>query len=105
MVSGVEYRTTERRRGKAVYTKIVDFGTLPANTTTYIYVGVAGSQIRSVKGSAYSNTTGEYQPFPIGMNGVVAAYAWIDNAGNLYVRTMENLSEYHGVFELWYTKD
>lgn len=31
MVLGIEYRTTERYNGKAVYTKLVDFGSLPAS--------------------------------------------------------------------------
>lgn len=32
MALGVEYRTTERWQGKAVYVKLVDFGALPNNT-------------------------------------------------------------------------
>ena len=36
MVSGVEYRTTERWMGKPVYTKIVSFGSLPNATSKYI---------------------------------------------------------------------
>ena len=36
MVSGVEYRTTERCMGKPVYTKIVSFGGLPNATSKYI---------------------------------------------------------------------
>ena len=36
MVSGVEYRTTERWMGKPVYTKIVAFGNLPNTSSKYI---------------------------------------------------------------------
>ena len=32
MTVGVEYRTTEKHDGKAVYVKLVDFGALPNNT-------------------------------------------------------------------------
>lgn len=105
MVVNTEYRTTMRRRGKVVYAKLVDFSTLPANTTSSISLGIGGTQICSVKASTYSNSNGEYQPFPMGMNGTMAAYYWIDNSGKLSVRTMENLSSYYAVFEILYTKD
>ena len=34
MVSGVEYRTTERHMGKVVYTKLINYGALGAENTT-----------------------------------------------------------------------
>ena len=40
MVPGVEYRTTERWDGKAVYTKLIDFGALPNATSKIINHGL-----------------------------------------------------------------
>lgn len=41
MRPGVEYRTTERYKGKAVYTKLLDFGTLPSSGVKSLTVGGA----------------------------------------------------------------
>lgn len=103
MVSNVEYRITERWRGSPVYTKLVDFGNLPANASRHIPVGINGQNICTAYGSAYSNT-GEYVPIHMGCNGVYAAYFWVDPSGELYVRTMQDLSVYAGVFVLKYVK-
>jgi hypothetical protein len=43
MVVGEEYRTTERWNGKAVYTKLVDFGAMPANSAKTVRNVVDGS--------------------------------------------------------------
>ena len=40
MMSGVEYRTTERYLGKPVYVKVVDFGVLPANAKKAVAHGI-----------------------------------------------------------------
>lgn len=56
MVLGVEYRTTERYKGKPVYTKLVDFGSLPNTTFKSIETGVVnGCDILSVTGQTSSN--------------------------------------------------
>ena len=105
MVAGVEYRTTERRRGSVVYTKLVEFGTFPNNNTASLNIGVAGTNICSVKASTFSHSNGEYQPLNMGYNGNLGAYFWVDNTGKLYVRAMYDLSNYYGVFQLRYVKN
>jgi hypothetical protein len=50
MMIGVEYRTTERYDGKAVYAKLVDFGTLPnATSKMAAYCGTGSTGAVSVK--------------------------------------------------------
>lgn len=39
MNAGVEYRTTERWNGKAVYARLIDCGYLPANSMQYVNLG------------------------------------------------------------------
>ena len=42
MQLGVEYRTTERYRGKPVYQKLIDFGALPNNTQKSVSIFASG---------------------------------------------------------------
>ena len=42
MILGVEYRTTERYRGKPVYQKLIDFGALPNNTQKSVSIFASG---------------------------------------------------------------
>lgn len=105
MIVDTEYCTTECRRGKPVYTKLIEFGTFPNATTKSKPIGIAGTKICYAEASTFSNATGEYQPLNMGYNGVLGAYYWVDNAGNLTVRTTSNLTDYYGVFEFKYIKD
>lgn len=104
MASGVEYRTTERWRGKVVYKKLVDFGSLPANASSGVPVGVSGLNVCRATGSAFTSS-GEYTAIPMGSGGAFGAYFWVDPNGQLYVRTMQDLSAYSGAFVLEYVKD
>ena len=105
MLAGVEYRTTRRWRDKAVYTKLVDFGLLPSSSVASIDVGVPGLNICSVTGSAFSGTTGEYCPIPMGNDGAFGAYFYVESNGKLGVRAIKDMSRYSGVFVLEFTKD
>lgn len=44
MELGIEYRTTERYRGKPVYCKLVDFGKLPNNAVKIVAHGISNLQ-------------------------------------------------------------
>jgi hypothetical protein len=46
MMDGVEYRTTERWRGKTVYTRLIDCGALPASGRLPVYIGEMVNIIR-----------------------------------------------------------
>ena len=53
MALGVEYRTTERLDNLVVYTKIMDFGEMPANSVKTVHDVVDGS-IFSVDGIVFN---------------------------------------------------
>ena len=98
---GVEYRITERRNGKPVYTKLVDFGSLPANDTKSVDIGINASRVFALDGSAYSAIGTELVPLPTGYNGVLGAYAYVWGSG-LYVRSTADLSNYSAAFVIKY---
>lgn len=83
MQLGVEYRTTERYRGKPMYVKLVDFGALPNTTNKDVAYGVenvkTGVDVQLISGS--SNVTHD-----VGIIGL-----WI-NQSIIHVTTNENKS-------------
>lgn len=99
-----EYKTTMRRRGQPIYVKLVDFGALPASGVSNVKINIGGGQICYTKASAFSNSNGEYQPFPMMQNGALACYHWVDNSGYLNVQAIKNVSDNYAVFEIYYTK-
>lgn len=68
MALGVEYRTTERWEGKAVYTKLVDFGALPNTASKSVYAGVSGATgvigYEGVTANAANDTFCDMSMFP-----------------------------------------
>lgn len=66
MLTGYEFRTTERYNGKPVYMKLVNFGSLPANSTKAVTV------------------SGMYYPFSI--VGMTSGNRSIPHAGHITVR-------------------
>lgn len=62
MVVGVEYRTAERWKGKPVYAKAVDLGTLPARSgLKSVLIGGGASAIVSVTGTTSGGSAIPYQ--------------------------------------------
>lgn len=98
---GVAYRTAECRNGKPVYTKLVDFGSLPANGTKSVDIGIQASRVFALEGSAYSAASSEFIPVPTGYNGVLGAYAYAWGS-DLYVRSTADLSTYSAAFVIKY---
>lgn len=97
MVEGVEYRTTERWRGKAVYAKLIAFGSV-GNDEYYAAHGISGmDELVGVKGTAFD---GE------------GSYIDVSSIANLSVNTRDNgihidSSDWHfdsAYIELKYTK-
>lgn len=101
MVLGTEYRTTERWQGKAVYTKMIDFGALPNNTQSNINIGTTGFII-DISGVYYK--PGSYNPVTMGVAGALAAYIYVID-DNIWIRTTTDLSSYKAYVKLKYTKD
>jgi hypothetical protein len=106
MYPGVEYRTTKRRNGKAVYTKLVNVGALPNATVETITVGVDGSKIVSVDGVAYpGNGYVSFTGSSLVIGGSIAAYYAVDAGGRMYLTANQDLSSYTADFTFEYTKD
>ena len=95
-----EYRTTERWKNKAVYTKLVEVGALPASGSKSFPLGIFPSYILSHDLSAerdgfyYSNLTD--------IKSYVSSYG---GEANLNVSNTTDLSAYKGTVKVKYTKD
>ena len=93
MVSGVEYRTTERWMGKPVYTKIVSFGKLPNATSAYVnWQPDSGTVSYVISAIAIANT------------GSVLNVIDSANTNNIWIVTVGDYSSYSAVVALKYTK-
>lgn len=95
---GNEYRTTERYMGKDVYTKLVNFGTMPNastksvahNTSVVIPIRCSGQ---------YGNT----QTIP-GITSTGETKVSFDKT-KIYINSTTDLSTHTAYIQLWYTKD
>ena len=107
MELGVEYRTTERWNGKAVYTKLVDCGTMPNNTdktvTTTIHVNTEIVRFDVV----YKNKNGNFMSNPMVdyTTGDIFCRLTITNTGNIAIRTYADVTDVTAMCRVWYTKD
>lgn len=100
MKLGVEYRTTERYNGKAVYAKMVDCGVVPS-VGSYKTVEISGANIRSVE--AYSPMRGNTLPF-YGADGLELAIQ--GGFGNILIRNYSHGSSDTNIYAtIKYTKD
>ena len=93
MVSGVEYRTTERWMGKPVYTKIISFGKLPNATSAFVNWQPDSGTVSYVISAILITNTGSV------LNVIDSA-----NINNIWVVTVGDYSSYSAVVVLKYTK-
>lgn len=98
MEEGEEYRTVERWRGKAVYTKLVNCGTGVAGEITTTPHGVTATQIIRYHG-AMGN-----MPFPY-IYGTNFTMGIAINATNIYVTLPAGSGVATVYVQIWYTKD
>ena len=98
MTLGVEYRTTERYKGKAVYTKLINFGNLPNATHSGIANGVNATLVIRCEGVTSNGYT-----LPRHYNGddidLCADLGWI------LITTNKDYSSKTADIQIWYTKD
>ena len=95
---GTEYRTTERWQGKAVYTKLVDFGALPNSTLKQIQHGAAATNIVRY---AATRSDGEAIPFWYSTSHIL-----IDvSRSSIVLTTTFDGSAKTATVQIWYTKD
>mgnify|MGYP003302668721 CR=1 FL=1 len=97
MVLGVEYRTTERYYGKAVYCKAINFGALPENTSKTVAHGIS-NKTENVRHTITSSDTSRLLS-SFGVTDVL-----VDDT-KIQLNTATNLSYVGVIFTLWYTKD
>ena len=100
MQLGVEYRTTERYKGKPVYVKLVDCGALP--NATYKTVGISGAtQVLRVSGTA---NTGRGIPgfFGSAQDSFIGA---TPNGGSIMLHAFLDASDKTCECTAWYIKE
>lgn len=98
MELGVEYRTTARWQRKPVYTKLIDFGSLPNNTSKSVAHGCDAVQILRAEGQASNG-----QAFPIG-SPRFAYIALRAGLSSIEIHTDYNYSACTATVQLWYIK-
>lgn len=105
MVTGVEYRTTERWNGKAVYTKLVNIGTLPNTAICQTDMGIPSNSTRiiGVELSVLRNDNALLSPVMFGKE-VYFISGW--NGNWFYSFTTEDdKSAYTATIAIRYVKD
>lgn len=104
LIGGVEYATTERHKGKAVYVKLVDIGTLPSNTSKQVVYSKNPATCVKIE-VVVSNSGGTTYLLPfITSTGDLRTAAQVTKY-NIILNTFSDLSSYSGIAKIWYTKD
>jgi hypothetical protein len=112
MFTGVEYRTTERWKGKAVYTKLLDFETLPNTATKTVYLNVAPTEIIEIKpqivlwdSSTFGTLCQETAPSAEFVNSVRFLASFSTSGGSVHCYTNRDMTKYVAKVVVKYTKD
>lgn len=97
MILGVEYRTTERYQGKAVYTKLVNCGNAPNAGTKQVEWNSFVTDIVRMTAVTASSYALPFEAFSIRME------AWCSGQ-NIWIRTTGDFSAHVVYAQFWYTK-
>lgn len=100
---GVEYRTTERHNGKAVYTKLVNLGALPGrNGNIHVATGVSATAIVRATAQISDGST-----MPYGYSRELISFSVSTATINVYTADNEYAvyTDKTGTAQIWYTKD
>ena len=100
MQLGVEYRTTERYRGKPVYQKLIDFGALPNNTQKSVSIFASGEANTMECGIDVKLISHGNQAY----KGLDALATQVLQNGNVTIVTKYDLSESSVYALCYYTK-
>ena len=106
MVLGTEYPTVQRHLGKAVYTKLISFGTLPSSGSKRVAHNISSSAtIVSFQAFAKNTTSSVLQQMPLisTTGGVLAKVQIMKDDAAVYA--FSDLSAYEGYVTICYTKD
>lgn len=107
MVIGKEYRTTERYKGKPVYTRIVDCGALPNASSKDVYLGdgIKGANVVDYNIKLFSASGGLHMLPWLNTSFSAQARAWISSAGYIQISTNSDMTAYTAAITLKYIKD
>ena len=111
MLTGVEYSTTERWKGKAVYTKLLDFGTLPNTAEKAVSLNVVPTEIIKIEPQIVGYTdlggyiTQEVAPTTAFEIGVRFLASFTSKSGSVTCYTSYDMSPYTANVVVKYTKD
>ena len=94
MALGIEYRTTERYLGNPVYTKLIDYGSMPNSTAKRVQHGASVKDVKRCSG--YVHTACWTFPSPS-----VTMYA---DASGVSITTTGDFSAESAYVQIWYTK-
>lgn len=103
MSVGVEYRTTERFKGKAVYVKVFDFGAMPNNSYKSLTHGLTTTAIVSL--SACSQSGRYYFPSSYKTSSTTESVDVYINASSILISTIGDWSAVPVDVIVKYTKD
>lgn len=98
MVEGVEYRTAERWSGSPVYTKLIDFGAMPAATMKAVKHNLGSTQIVRYWAQVSDGTALPYN------DGNVIVNASCNYTSLIIVSNIDQSTTNTAKFQVWYTK-
>lgn len=101
MIENQEYRIMEHWRGNPVYTKLINFGSLPASNMKSVPFSYAHDKLVELRGIVWKNNY--FSELPLGANGEFGAYGYVGD-GILAVRVNINMTEYNAFFVVKYIK-
>lgn len=108
------YSTTETKTnkvwidGKPIYRKVIDFGSLPNNTTKYMPHNINNiDKVIEIRGYATESGTKNFYPLPLQYRGADSSYnvEILVNNNNVIVGASQNRSMYIAYVILEYTKN
>lgn len=101
---GTEYRTIERWEGKAVFTRIVDLGSLPANSTaSHSGLLTTATKLHSMELIAY---TSDYQYITLAHDSGITSVIYNRGAASIVIKTNKTFSNIKSVYlKLKYSDD
>ena len=108
MEPGVEYATTEHYNGKTVYTKLINFGNLPASGRAYVNALGFSANVFEITGVASWGDGYEY-PFPMFNEStgafICGVFIYNGSTTSVGVYALQDLSGATAKFKMKYTKN
>ena len=103
MIVDIEYRTTERWQGKPVYTKLINFGTLPNNSQKVVSAKLYSTASNMLRVSG-TRSDGESLPLWFRDGSVDKTVTLYSSRDNIVIRTNYDCSTLTAYVQLWYVK-